>query len=902
MREGASSHNRGDDARRDEAAAGAPGRPTVQGSQVIRAAALAVEHGHDPAVALASWPHCGPLALDPTALVELLLEPSPGRTDARVPDHLEDWLSRVTRLIALLDALGEYALDPFLARRTAVRLALRLLEDHPAVDGPLGPVTAVTVDVQTRLQDLVLPEGVDRLLVRVVSGGVAVGTVLLPVVDGQVDAGDLADGIASELAWPLLGRWFAQTAWSPGTTDVDALHDRTGWDLLLQQVWDRPGLDGAAFYDPTATDGLPLRTASRFRLRSPGMESLEIADEAAWRAPPGRTYAVRVGGALLGTVATPGRVSSTAALRAATTKALGFELCRAVVREGLLGSSWNVPPTLSERLRRRAAEQRPAAGVRIGRPDRTAADRPTQRRTALPVAAGPDVLALAAALGQPVERDGTASLRYDPGLLPRGPHRLDERPVRRRPRVAEAQRLHDHFESLFAMGADPWAYDNAYEVEKYERTLSLLPGRPRRALELACAEGHFTDRLADRVDGLLATDVSETAVSRTEQRCAARTNVRTAVLDMLTDALPDGLDLVVCSEVLYYLPDIAALQALGRKVAGALVPGGHLLTAHAHLVVDDPDQTGFDWAHPFGARVISDVLAATPGLRLVRELRTPLYRICLYVRDDRPGGDPAVEHVAQVAPLPPASAARVRWAGGEVAEPTLTRVPILMYHRVAADGADWSRRYRVTPDELRQQLRHLRGEGYRSISLAAWASARASRQPLAERAVVLTFDDGYRDLLTEAWPLVEDHGYDINAFLVTDRMGGHNTWDDRWGERVPLLTWDEARQLERVGVRFGNHTCTHTPLTALDQATLVSDLARSRTALQRELAHPLPGIAYPFGDVDRSVLPFVGATGHLHGLTCRPGVSRHTDGALDLPRIEVVGGAGLRAFATSLAS
>ena len=191
-----------------------------------------------------------------------------------------------------------------------------------------------------------------------------------------------------------------------------------------------------------------------------------------------------------------------------------------------------------------------------------------------------------------------------------------------------------HFETLFATRPDPWRYTSPYEQTKYEQTLALLPsGQITRALELACAEGHFTVQLAPRVGSLVAGDISQIALSRAADRCAGLENVRFAHLDLTKDPLPGRFELIVCSEVLYYCADKERLRAVARKLVDALEPGGYLLTAHANLVVDDPDHTGFDWDCPFGAKVIGEVLASTRPLRLVKELRTPLYRIQLFRRD-----------------------------------------------------------------------------------------------------------------------------------------------------------------------------------------------------------------------------------------------------------------------------
>jgi hypothetical protein len=134
-----------------------------------------------------------------------------------------------------------------------------------------------------------------------------------------------------------------------------------------------------------------------------------------------------------------------------------------------------------------------------------------------------------------------------------------ERAVVRR---ADGNRL--QFWEEFFEAPDPWNYRSPYEQEKYERQLRILPDAPiRRAVELACAEGHFTQQLATRVETLRASDISPTAVSRAKQRCEGLSNIEFSVLDFISDTLPDNVDLFFCSEVLYYVESEELLRGLG---------------------------------------------------------------------------------------------------------------------------------------------------------------------------------------------------------------------------------------------------------------------------------------------------------------------------------------------------
>lgn len=207
----------------------------------------------------------------------------------------------------------------------------------------------------------------------------------------------------------------------------------------------------------------------------------------------------------------------------------------------------------------------------------------------------------------------------------------------------------EYFERLFRAGEDPWDYRNAYETGKYDQTLSLVPddGPIARALEIGCAEGLFTERLAPRVGALVAVDIAEAALERARRRCRDLSTVRFRRLDLFADDLPSGFDLVVCSEILYFAGSDDTLARTARKVASALRPGGRLVAAHANVIADDPDQPGFDWRVAFGARRVAEVLAGTDSLALERELRTELYRVQRF-RRLAPGENapaPVVEHV-----------------------------------------------------------------------------------------------------------------------------------------------------------------------------------------------------------------------------------------------------------------
>jgi SAM-dependent methyltransferase len=139
----------------------------------------------------------------------------------------------------------------------------------------------------------------------------------------------------------------------------------------------------------------------------------------------------------------------------------------------------------------------------------------------------------------------------------------------------------ESFERIYLDHHDPWRYaSSAHEHAKYDRTLAVLGARRYgRALELGCSIGVFTARLAGRCDAVVALEPSPTALARARERLKAVPNIE-LLNASAPESLPDGpFDLVVCSEVLYYLGERLLLETL-RELERRIAPGGVLVAVH----------------------------------------------------------------------------------------------------------------------------------------------------------------------------------------------------------------------------------------------------------------------------------------------------------------------------------
>lgn len=460
-----------------------------------------------------------------------------------------------------------------------------------------------------------------------------------------------------------------------------------------------------------------------------------------------------------------------------------------------------------------------------------------------------------------------------------------------------------YWEGLFAQ-VDPWDYKNNYETTKYRQTLALLDGRHfERGLELACAEGIFTQMLAPHVDELVATDISPSAVRRAASTYGHLANVSFGRLDLLSDDLGGPYDLIICSEVLYYVEDPEKLRRLAEKVSIGLKPGGWFVTAHANLLVDEPARTGFGWPHAFGAAGLGEIFDSLPDLSLSAEAKSPLYRIQRFEKVP-PGLTllPSYLPIDTAHPLPLSVATQVRWRGGRQLEaaPDWHDFPILMYHRIAEDGPKRLARYRHSPAAFERQLAFMRDHGWQGMTLARLLDCFQRAAPPPPRSVVLTFDDGTEDFLTHALPLLHRYGFPASLFIPSDKIGSAADWDAAYGEPARLLTSDDLAAIAASDVTIGAHGASHVKLSALSPRELVHELAGAKFALEAKLGTSIFGLAYPYGDFDPAIRDLASTCGYGIGLSCAAGlVSRDAD-PMALKRQEVYGEIGAASFAALL--
>jgi peptidoglycan/xylan/chitin deacetylase (PgdA/CDA1 family) len=215
---------------------------------------------------------------------------------------------------------------------------------------------------------------------------------------------------------------------------------------------------------------------------------------------------------------------------------------------------------------------------------------------------------------------------------------------------------------------------------------------------------------------------------------------------------------------------------------------------------------------------------------------------------------------------------------------------ILTYHRVNEHHP--GDRMTVHPLAFRRQMEHIAESGRPVLPLdGAVARLRGEGPPLPAGALCLTFDDGYRDNLEFAAPVLERFGFTATVLLVTGRMGTRTPIDryDACCEHDSALSWDEARELHACGHSLGGHGRTHRELAPLDAVSVREEVFGCRDDLLRELGEAPTVFGYPRGSQDPAVRRTVAEAGFRAAVTVYPGANGPGSDSLLLRRTEVSG-------------
>jgi peptidoglycan/xylan/chitin deacetylase (PgdA/CDA1 family) len=205
-------------------------------------------------------------------------------------------------------------------------------------------------------------------------------------------------------------------------------------------------------------------------------------------------------------------------------------------------------------------------------------------------------------------------------------------------------------------------------------------------------------------------------------------------------------------------------------------------------------------------------------------------------------------------------------------------IPILMYHSIM-DNHDKS----VSINSFELQMKLMRKMGYQTINFSDL------NKNITKKKFIITFDDGYENLITNAFPILKKLEFSATCFVVTNMLNKYNVWDENRSDykKMKLMNIDQIYEWVSNGFEIGSHTKDHLNLTSLDINKKKEQIIDSKNFINQSLGIKITSFAYPFGSFDDETIKIV-QENYEYAVTTRPSkYNPNKFNDMKLPRISI---------------
>jgi peptidoglycan/xylan/chitin deacetylase (PgdA/CDA1 family) len=218
-------------------------------------------------------------------------------------------------------------------------------------------------------------------------------------------------------------------------------------------------------------------------------------------------------------------------------------------------------------------------------------------------------------------------------------------------------------------------------------------------------------------------------------------------------------------------------------------------------------------------------------------------------------------------------------------------IPVLMYHSIS-EGSETgvSPYYRTAtrPDVFDSHMHYLHAHGYSVLNLGEAVDALETDSTRWGKCAVITFDDGFRDFYTNAFPILKKYSFTATMFVPTGLINERAPFKGK-----PVMTWDEIRELKGQGIQFGSHTVTHPELQGMPLQDVKYELELSKAHLEEQLNESITTFCYPYAFPEenttftRALKEIMVNAGYRYATGTRVGTLKKADDPYFIKRIPV---------------
>lgn len=216
------------------------------------------------------------------------------------------------------------------------------------------------------------------------------------------------------------------------------------------------------------------------------------------------------------------------------------------------------------------------------------------------------------------------------------------------------------------------------------------------------------------------------------------------------------------------------------------------------------------------------------------------------------------------------------------------KIPVLMFHSIKSNGKN---DLIMSPVEFEKDMKWLKDNKYTTLSMEKLYLILTTGKNVPERPIVLTFDDGYEDNYTNAFPVLKKYNFKATVFLITNYIGQNG-----------FLKTDEIKEMYANNIDFQSHTANHQELNILSYPNQLSELKKSKEVIESLIHNNTNVLCYPVGKYNETTKKAAKDTGYKMCFTTKYGFSTSSDGFYTLTRVRMFPGMNLESIKRTMPS
>ena len=217
-------------------------------------------------------------------------------------------------------------------------------------------------------------------------------------------------------------------------------------------------------------------------------------------------------------------------------------------------------------------------------------------------------------------------------------------------------------------------------------------------------------------------------------------------------------------------------------------------------------------------------------------------------------------------------------------------IPVLMYHQIVSDGSRKPGQTAVPLEVFKEQMRFLKENGYTTLGFEEFVDILHGREPVSPKSVVLTFDDGRKNLL-QAIPVLEQYGFKASFWIVTSKPAISSA----------RMNWKDIQALDHNPLfTIGSHSVSHPKMVSLSESDVRFELRESKRVLEEHVGHPVKYFSWPFGNYNERTIQLAREEGYEVLLTANNGLNIPGEDVMRIHRTVVSGSNPLEVFSAQL--